>query len=295
MPEEITWEWTGEAVRLGLDRLGQGPPILLLPALSSISTRRELRPLQERLAVRYATSCVDWPGFGDRARPRIDWTPAAYSAFLSFLFASVVPRPCAIIAAGHAATYALKHVVGAPQAASRLVMIAPTWRGPLPTMMGGRRSWFDRLCRLVDLPGLGPAIYRLNVNRLVVRYMAAGHVFTHPAFLKGERLHDKLAVIRAPGARFASARFVTGRLDPLDSRDEFLALARRAPVPILLVYGAETPPRSRAEMAALAALPGLRNVRLSRGKLSVHEEFPDAVMEAIGPFLNDHLDPAAAR
>jgi pimeloyl-ACP methyl ester carboxylesterase len=81
-------------------------------------------------------------------------------------------------------------------------------------------------------------------------------------------------------------RFVTGRLDPLASRDEFLALARRAAAPILVVYGAETPPKSRAEMEALAALPGIRSIRLPRGKLAVHEEFPDATAEAIDAFLD---------
>jgi hypothetical protein len=52
-----------------------------------------------------------------------------------------------------------------------------------------------------------------------------------------------------------------------------------------VVYGAETPPRSRAEMEALAALPGIRSVRLSRGKLAVYEEFPDATAEAVDAFL----------
>jgi pimeloyl-ACP methyl ester carboxylesterase len=92
-------------------------------------------------------------------------------------------------------------------------------------------------------------------------------------------------VVRAPGARFASVRFVTGRLDPLASRDAFLDLARRASAPILLVYGAETPPKSRAEMEALAAVPGIRTARLPQGKLAVHEEFPDATFGAIAPFL----------
>lgn len=192
---------------------------------------------------------------------------------------------------GHAATYALEHV--ASGSIGRLVLIAPTWRGPLPTMMGGHQPFFDRLCRLVDGPALGPLIYRLNVNRLVVRYMASGHVYTDPAFLEGERLREKLDVVHAPGARFASVRFVTGRLDPLDTRVAFLALAQRAAVPILLIYGAETPPRSQAEMDALAALPGVRSVRLHHGKLSVHEEFPDATMEAIRPFLDEQHDPAA--
>jgi pimeloyl-ACP methyl ester carboxylesterase len=62
-------------------------------------------------------------------------------------------------------------------------------------------------------------------------------------------------------------------------------LARRAAVPILLLYGAETPPRSRAEMEALAAVPGIQTARLPQGKLAVHEEFPDATFNAIAPFL----------
>jgi len=281
----LEWTWRDETIRLGTDASGTGPQVLLLPALSSISTRHEMRPLQERLARRYSTLSVDWPGFGDAARPQVDWRPEAYSAFLSFLLGEVIPQPYAIVAAGHAAGYVLKHAASAPQA--RLVLLAPTWRGPLPTVMGGQRPLFERLCRLVDLPGLGPAIYRLNVNPFVVRRMGAGHVYSDVAFLDEARLSEKLAVTRAPGARFASVRFVTGRLDPLASRDEFLALARQAAAPILVVYGAETPPRSRAEMEALAALPGIRGVQLPRGKLAVHEEFPDATADAVDAFLRD--------
>jgi pimeloyl-ACP methyl ester carboxylesterase len=282
----LDWTWRGKTIRLGADASGTGPKVLLLPALSSISSRREMRALQERLAPRYSTLAVDWPGFGDAARPQVDWTPDAYAAFLAFLLTSVMAHPYAIIAAGHAATYVLKHAAGAsPPATARLVLIAPTWRGPLPTVMGGQRPFFERLCRLVDRPGLGPLIYRLNVNRFVMRRMGAGHVYADPAFLGEARLRQKLDVVRAPGARFASVRFVTGRLDPLASREAFLDLARRAAVPILLLYGAETPPRSRAEMEALAAVGGIRTVQLPRGKLAVHEEFPDATIDAIAPFL----------
>jgi len=289
----LEWNWRGETIRLGADARGTGPKVLLLPALSSISSRREMHPLQQRLAPRYSTLSVDWPGFGDAARPQVDWTPDAYAGFLAFLLTSVMPHPHAIIAAGHAATYVLKHAAGTPEAMARLVLIAPTWRGPLPTMMGGQRPFFEGLCRLVDRRGLGPLIYRLNVNRFMVRHMGAGHVYADPAFLDEEHLRQKLNVVHAPGARFASVRFVTGRLDPLASRDAFLDLARRAAGPILLVYGAETPPKSRAEMEALAAVPGIRTARLAQGKLAVHEEFPDATFAAIEPFLAE--DSAAAR
>jgi pimeloyl-ACP methyl ester carboxylesterase len=289
----LDWNWRGQTIRLGADASGTGPKVLLLPALSSISSRREMHPLRERLAPRYSTLAVDWPGFGEGARPQVDWTPDAYAAFLAFLLTSVIARPHAVIAAGHAATYVLAHAAGTPAATARLVLIAPTWRGPLPTMMGGQRPFFERLCRLVDRPGLGPLVYRLNVNPFVVRRMGAGHVYADASFLDEERLRQKLNVVCAPGARFASVRFVTGRLDPLANREAFLDLARRAAVPILLLYGAETPPRSRAEMEALAAVPGIRTARLPQGKLAVHEEFPDATFDAIAPFLAEAT--AAAR
>src|SRR5262245_65284440 len=107
----LEWTWRGQTIRLGTSVSGSGPQVLLLPALSSISTRHEMRPLQERLAQRYATLSVDWPGFGDEA----------YSAFLSFLLAEVTSQPYAIVAAGHAAAYVLEHAGNAPQA--RLVLL----------------------------------------------------------------------------------------------------------------------------------------------------------------------------
>src|SRR5262249_39190473 len=153
--------------------------------------------LQQRLSSHYRTVAVDWPGFGDRARPRLDWTPEAYHAFLTFTFGSIVPSPYAVIAAGHGATYVLAHARAHPTSLQRLVMLAPTWRGPLPTMMGSHRPWFDRICQIVDRPALGPLLYKLNVNRPVVRAMGAGHVYLDPAWLSGERLQQKLAITRA--------------------------------------------------------------------------------------------------
>ena len=195
-------------------------------------------PLQERLRANYRAVSIDWPGFGDRPRARHDWRPEIYSDFLTYLTDTVLPPVHGVIAAGHAATFAILHAFVHPGSFKRLVLIAPTWHGPLPTMMDGQRPLFDRICRLVDLPIIGPLLYRLNVNRLVVRYMAAGHVYTDSAWLHGERLREKLAVTRLSGARFSSVRFVTGKLDPLATRTEFLDVAQRSPVPMLMVYGA---------------------------------------------------------
>ena len=105
-------------------------------------------------------------------------------------------------------------------------------------------------------------------------------------FPEGERFDQKMQVVRATGARHASIRFVTGMLDVVTSRSDFVEAARRFKEPIFMLYGAATPRRSKAEMQALAAIPNVRSVELPSGKLGVHEEFPDEVGEAVQSFLD---------
>lgn len=276
--ERIEWRADGVPVALGVTRYGEGPELLLLPALSSISTRGELRPLQERLGARFATVAVDWPGFGDLPRPKLAWRPEIYRAFLRFLLAR---RPAGVVAAGHAAAYALAEAARDPGATPRLCLLSPTWRGPLPTMAGRRLALFDGLAKGVDLPVAGAALYRLNVNGSVIGLMARGHVYADPAWLTPARMAEKRRVTEAPGARHASFRFVSGGLDPFADRDAFLDAARRAGAEILVVYGKDSPRKSKAEMTALAALDGVATVELPQGKLSAYEEFPDATAAAI--------------
>jgi pimeloyl-ACP methyl ester carboxylesterase len=281
----ITWNVNGRAVRVGFDRLGEGRAVLLLPAFSSISTRREMRPLQERLASEFATVAIDWPGFGDEPRPRIAWAPPIYTAFLQYVLTNVAPRPFATVAAGHAASYVLRAAADGPHSTGMLCLIAPTWRGPLPTMMDGAHRVGNWIARAGDLPVLGSLLYRLNVNSPVVRMMARGHVYSDPNWLQGERFIQKMAVVAAPGARHASIRFVTGMLDLMPNRSSFIETTQRVNEPILIVYGASTPKKSKAEMEALVSVPHVRSVELPDGKLAIHEEFPDAVADVVRSFL----------
>ena len=151
-------------------------------------------------------------------------------------------------------------------------------------MANGNRPIFGAIRRMVGLPVIGPLIYRLNVNPFVVRMMVAGHVYSDNS-LSAQQKKEKQRVIEAPGARFGSAAFVTGALDRVDSREAFLDLAHRARPRILVVYGAETPPKSRAEMEALTTLTTVRCFISPRGKLGIHEEYPAAIEPVIMEFL----------
>lgn len=78
--------------------------------------------------------------------------------------------------------------------------------------------------------------------------------------------------------------FVTGNLDAVNNQDDFLTLAKNLSVPLMVVIGESSPSKSRAEMNALAELPGVQSTVLP-GSLGMHEEYPSAIVEAIRDFL----------
>ena len=278
--DSIQWQADGTVLEIGLTRFGEGPDLLMLPALSSISTRTEMRVLQHRLGAKFSTIAIDWPGFGTLSRPKIKWRPRHYRDFLLFVLQEIV-QPAGTVAAGHAAGYVLAQASDDPASTGRLGLLSPTWRGPLPTMTGRRLALFRWLADAVDLPVAGSALYRLNVNRPVIGMMVRGHVYSDPAWPTPERMAGKRAVTEAQGARHASFRFVNGELDPFSNRQAFLDAARRVGNGILVLYGSETPKKSKAEMIALDMLDNVTAVELPHGKLSFYEEFPDEPAEVL--------------
>ena len=156
-PITFAWSWRGTPIPVEYEMSGPAgaEPILMLPALSTVSTRDELRALAHHLETR---RCVitDWPGFGDTARPRLDYDRALDRGFLEELVAQLQGglgrRSFPVIACGHAAGYAIDLEARHPGTFTHLVLIAPTWRGPLPTMMSGRKPIQGRIRRLIHAP-----------------------------------------------------------------------------------------------------------------------------------------------
>ncbi|MEM1426501.1 MAG: alpha/beta hydrolase, partial [Cyanobacteria bacterium P01_H01_bin.130] len=63
-----------------------------------------------------------------------------------------------------------------------------------------------------------------------------------------------------------------GGLDPMGDRDEWLSVGRSLAMPVQLILPEQSPPKSKAEMEALAQLPQMQEQRLP-GTLGVHEEY----------------------
>jgi pimeloyl-ACP methyl ester carboxylesterase len=283
--QRFSWNWQGRPVEAVYETLGTGSPVLLLPAFSTVSSREEMRPLASRLAVSgFACTLVDWPGFGSSTRGTLDYGPALYHGFLADFVAAMMPDGASVIAAGHASGYAL--ALGHKRSGlwRRLALLAPTWRGPLPTAMGSHPRTYALVRSLVRAPAIGEALYRVNTHPHVIKLMYRRHVYANAELVTPQFVAAKRAFARHPGARFASVAFVTGALDPLPDRPSFQALLTPPPAPTLILCGTATPPKSKAEMAAIAAGPGVA-VKWMPGSLGLHEEFAEAISEPVASFL----------
>lgn len=281
--KEFLWQWENQPLRVVYETLGQGSPLLLLPAFSSVSTRLEMGEMARLLAPHFQVVAVDWPGFGESSRPSLDYRPEIYQQFLADFVQAVFSTPITVVAAGHAASYVLLLAQKQPNAFSKIVLVAPTWRGPLPTM-GANQQIAGIVRGLVRSPIVGQVLYKLNTTPSFLHFMYRRHVFTDADRLTPSFIDKKWHTTQQPGARYASAAFVTGNIDAVHSQADFLALVQSLSVPLMVVIGEASPPKSREEMNAVAALPAVQSVVVP-GSLGVHEEYPAAIFNAIEDFL----------
>lgn len=277
------WTWQGQSYAIAYETLGTGTPVLLLPAFSTVSTRSEMRGLAERLASQFQVVAVDWLGFGQSARVNLNYHPALYHQLLQNFVQATFDQPISIVAAGHASGYALHLGTSQPERCLKLVLVAPTWRGPLPTM-GVAPPIAKGVREMVRSPLVGQLLYKLNTQPSFLKWMYRRHVYVDATQLTPDFINRKYQITQQSGARFAPAAFVTGGLDPVQARSKFLDELRSVSLPVMIVIAEQAPPSSKAEMEAMAELPELQVKRLP-GTLGLHEELAGEVAEAILPFL----------
>jgi len=282
--QEYLWNWKDTQIKVIYETRGQGNPVLLLPAFSTVSTREEMRPLAELLASNFQVVSLDWPGFGESDRPRIDYQPQLYHQFLKDFVESIFNSPVAVVAAGHAAGYAMQLAQSQPNVWSKIVLAAPTWRGPLPTMSKQQSGWHGIVRELVRSPFLGQFLYKLNTAPSFLSLMYRRHVYVDAAKVTPDFIQNKWKVTQKAGARYGSAAFVTGGLDPAKVRSEFTDKFQQLAVPVMVVIAENAPPKSKAEMEALTELPGVES-RVIPGSLGMHEENAEGLANAVKSFI----------
>ncbi len=137
---------------------------------------------------------------------------------------------------------------------------------------------------------MGWAMYKYLVSSPKnIRLQYLTHVYADADNVTAAVVENRTLLTQREGARFAPAAFLTGLLDPVRSREEFLSLFAEleGKVPVLVLSSMKSPRRSRVEMEALRGAKGVTKFVEIPGALLPQEEYPDDVATLLITFLNE--------
>jgi len=139
-PEAPGWgrtrRYAGHFGTVVFQELGAGPPVVLLHAFGPGFDSDQWRATAEALARHWRVLALDLPGWG-RSAP-LPPRPAAYLASLTDFLTGVVWGPAVVVAAGHAAPYAVRLAAEHPGLVRAVALAAPL--GLRPAGEGGDDS-----------------------------------------------------------------------------------------------------------------------------------------------------------
>ncbi|KAL8529591.1 hypothetical protein ACS0TY_006863 [Phlomoides rotata] len=313
-----SWKWKvdGNSVNIHFERLEkQGAAdqpqknILLVPTISDVSTVEEWRIVAEEIVgknggINWSATIVDWPGLGYSDRPKLDYNADVMERFLvDFIRAPdspisnfVADNEYVVFGGGHAATIAVRAMKNGFLKPKAIAAVAPTWAGPLPIVFGkdsNMETRYGLLRGTLRAPAVGWMMYNVLVsNEKAIQSQYKSHVYADPDNVTPSIVESRYALTKKKGARYVPAAFLTGLLDPVNSREEFVELfaGLEGRVPVLVMSTSGAPKRSKAEMEALRGAKGVSEFVEVPGALLPQEEYPKVVAEKLYRFLVENFE-----
>jgi pimeloyl-ACP methyl ester carboxylesterase len=256
---------TTSAGHVFYEERGSGVPVVLLHA--TLHDHTDFDPVAERLAARYRTIAVDWPGHG-RSDP-----VGAGRAVDAFVLAEVLADlidllelpPAVLIGNSVGGFAATRLALDQPDRVAGLVLVN-TGGFTRPTVVS------RAFCRLLG----NPRINRRLLPRLV------------PGYMKARNDHDRGIVghVRARARTSEGARTAAGLWRSFGTRAyDLRADGSRLAPPTLLVWGTQdTIVPLKAGRQTQAAIPGAQFRTLDTGH-AVFASDPAGFLELAGPFI----------
>lgn len=264
---------------LAFRRFGRGPALLLVHGFPLHGfTWRKLLPA---LVSRFTCYAVDLAGFGESEwHDATDFTFPAHARRLQALADHLQLTDYSVVAHDTGATVARCLARADPGRVRRLALI----NTEIP---GHRPPWIREFQVLMRLPGALPMFRQLLRSRRYRRSSAGfGGCFADLDLLDGD-FHDAFVAPCIASGRRAEGlrRYLLGiSWDVVDAMAQW---HRDMRMPVLLVWGEDDPtfPLARARPMA-GDFPDSRGLSvIPRARLLPHEERPDAVCDALLPFL----------
>ncbi|PIN23918.1 putative hydrolase/acyltransferase (alpha/beta hydrolase superfamily) [Handroanthus impetiginosus] len=318
-PDSWKWKFDGNSVNIHFEKFEKDGPIdqprkniLMVPTISDVSTVEEWRIVAEEIVgknvgINWSATIVDWPGLGYSDRPKLDYNADVMEKFLvdfvsspdSPISSSAADNEYVVFGGGHAATIAVRATKNGFLKPKAIAAVAPTWAGPLPIVFGKDSNMENRYGLLrgtLRAPAVGWMMYNVLVsNEKAIQSQYKSHVYADPENVTPDIIESRYALTKRKGARYVPAAFLTGLLDPVNSREEFVELfaGLEGKLPVLVMSTSSSPKRSKAEMEALRGAKGVSKFVEVPGALLPQEEYPKVVAEELYTFLLENFEPKA--
>ncbi|KAG0502013.1 hypothetical protein HPP92_002085 [Vanilla planifolia] len=275
----------------------------MIPTISDVSTVEEWRAVAKDIVTRkgnvsWRATIVDWPGLGYSDRPLLNYNAQVMESFLielmnakdsplsssDLISHAYITETCLI---NYSSSFGQQRL----DQGFAIVAVAPTWCGPLPIVFGRTsemESRYGLLRGTLRAPAVGWMMYNVLVsNEKSIESQYKSHVYADPNNVTPSIIKSRYALTKRKGSRYVPAAFLTGLLDPVKTREEFLDLFAKLDgvIPILVVSTKNAPKRSKAEIDALVGAKGVTKFVEVAGALLPQEEYPLVVAEELYQFL----------
>ncbi len=273
------YAWKGGDVVF--QRLGEGPPLVLVHSLGPGHSSTEWRRAAEVLATGYRVHVPDLPGWGRSEKSAPAYDSELYIELLADFLKDVVGERAVVVAAGLPAAYSVQLGVDQPELVRALALVVPLGI----EMHGDEPDLKDAVVhRLLRLPILGTSALNLFTSRSAIANYLSREVYAWPALVDDALVEEHYRSSHLPGAHAALAAYLSGYLNHGVSD----ALGRLA-VPLWIAWGrrAASPSVETADLW-LRHLPEAEIEVLEQCGILPHAESPEEFCRKLEQFLT-HL------
>ena len=276
-----TYDWTHGKIHY--QRLGEGPPVLLLHSFGPGHGGGEWRGVAERLAAGHQVLVPDLLGWGRSDRPPLTYDGELYIKLIADFVERVAGGRPAVIAAGLPAAYAVQLAVDRPELLRALGLITPSGielHGDEPDFKDALVHW------LLRLPILGTSALNLYTSRSAIATYLRREVYGSADKVDDTLVDRHYRGAHQAGAPWALAAYLSGYLNH-GVRD----ILDRVDLPVWLGWGrrAVTPPVESADLW-LRSLRGADLEIFESCGILPHAETADEVARRLERFLGDLRD-----
>ena len=272
-----TWRWRFGDVAVYQAGDAANPPLLMLHGHNAAASAAEMREAFTRLSEDYHVYAPDLLGYGLSDRPDIEYTPALYVEFVEDILKEVVERPATILASSLTSAYAIEAAYTSPEWIDALVLICPTGVRSLT----GQSSAGRAVEALLRVPIVGQAMFNGIASRPSIRYFLESQAYFDTTLVTDGLVERYYRTAHVPGARYAPAAFVSGKLY-WDASEAWSRLGQR----VLLVWGKEARITPLSDAAAfLATNPGAELQEIGAAGILPHDEQPEQTVNVVKEWL----------